>query len=676
LEFDCNLFRRKNFNQDLSYLDPPSLSKPDTSLRLSLRENSSWWGMKKLATGGAVTGIAIATTLGSSMVECALAEDAALSLESVTSPPSLQIQRETPIFTAQASPAAPESLLSESTQPKDDQNSALEQQSSSPPLRPITSLERNPSTQPLPDITPPAPLPPPDELLRPLPVTPAEPTVPGDSPQTITVERFEITGSTVFKTEDFTKITAPFTQRPISLAELFQVRDAITQLYIKQGYVTSGAYIPPQKLERGVVEIRILEGQLEGIKVTGTRRLRQSYIRSRLKLAAGPPLNRDRLLEKLQLLQLDPLIENISAELSAGTRPGSSLLEVKIKESRTFHLQLTLDNGRSPSVGTMRRKIQLNQANVLGFGDGVTVAYTNTDGSNALDFNYAVPVNARNGTVEFSYGTSFNQVIERPFSALDIESRASYYELTFRQPLLQSPTQEFALGLTAGLRESQATLFEGQQPFPASGADADGRTRIWAIRFFQEWTRRSTRQVLALRSQVNFGLGVFNATVNDLPPDSQFISWRGQVQWVRLVAPDTLFIVRGDIQLTNRPLVPLEQFGLGGIDSVRGYAQDRLLADNGAFISAEARIPVLRLRRINSLLFVTPFVDFGSVWNQNRGFSEDPNTIAGVGLGLRFQFSDRLTARFEWGLPLISVSGEKRTWQENGFYFSIVATPF
>jgi hemolysin activation/secretion protein len=38
---------------------------------------------------------------------------------------------------------------------------------------------------------------------------------------------------------------------------------------------------------------------------------------------------------------------------------------------------------------------------------------------------------------------------------------------------------------------------------------------------------------------------------------------------------------------------------------------------------------------------------------------------------MRWQTRDRLTARFDWGIPFMSVGGEKRSLQENGLYFSI-----
>jgi hemolysin activation/secretion protein len=534
-----------------------------------------------------------------------------------------------------------------------------------------------PSPSPSPQL--PQQLPPPAELLPPsAPSTTPEQPLPEKIPQTITVEKFEVVGSTVFSPEELAQVTAEFTKKPITLAEVFQARSKITDLYIQKGYITSGAYIPPQTIKSGVIKIQVVEGKLEDIQITGTRRLQSNYVRSRLAIATLAPLNRERLLEALQLLQLNPLIQNLSAELSAGSRQGESVLQVKIQEAPSFSTQIVLDNGRSPSVGSFRRRLQVNEANLLGFGDDLSLAYTNTDGSNAFDASYALPLNPYNGTLSFNFGTASSNVIEEPFNFLGIQSSSRYYELTLRQPVIQTPTQEFTLGITASRRETKVSSLS----FPISpneispGADAEGRTRISALRFFQEWISRNSREVIALRSQFNLGIGSFDATINSEAPDSRFFAWQGQAQWARLLAPDTILILRTNTQLASKALLPLEQFGIGGLDSVRSYRQDLLLTDNGTFASAEVQIPILRLPQIDSILQVAPFVDFGIAWNNSSSDNPDPNTLASVGFGLRWLQGDRFSARLDWGIPLISVQSEGRTWQENVLYFSILYNPF
>ncbi|WP_248277832.1 ShlB/FhaC/HecB family hemolysin secretion/activation protein [Brasilonema sp. UFV-L1] len=464
----------------------------------------------------------------------------------------------------------------------------------------------------------------------------------------------------------------------LSFTQLLQARSAITQLYICKGYITSGALIPEQTLSSGVVKIQIIEGSLEGIKITGTRRLNQGYIRSRLAGARKTPLNRDRLLEELQLLQLNPRINSLSAELAAGKRFGTNLLEVKVKEANTFHSRIALDNSRSPSVGSFQRSVQLWEDNLLGIGDTINLFYANTDGSNEVDVSYTLPLTPKDTTLSFSYGYTSNNIIEKPFNALDIVSNSDKYQLTLRHPIIQTPTKEFAIGVAASHQETQTFLgFQGIGAYPISpGADNEGRTRITAVRFFQEWTQRGDVSVLALRSQFSFGIDALGSTINDIAPDSRFFAWRGQAQWVRRLPSDMLLVLRGDVQFADRRLVTLEQFGIGGIASVRGYRQDQVLTDNGAFGSIELRLPILRIQEAQSVLQFIPFVDAGTGWNNFDGADPNPSWLVSAGFGLRFQMSDRLDARFNWGIPIISADSNERTLQEKGLYFSVIWNPF
>ncbi|MBD2435503.1 ShlB/FhaC/HecB family hemolysin secretion/activation protein [Nostoc sp. FACHB-110] len=502
---------------------------------------------------------------------------------------------------------------------------------------------------------------------------PNEPTPQEDDPETkFKVERIEVLGSTVFQAKDFAAITAPFVGREVSFAELLQVKDAIGKLYTDKGYVTTGAVILPQTVEAGVIKIQVVEGSLQEIQVVGNRRLSSSYIRDRIQLGAEKPLNVPRLLEKLQLLRLDPRIKNLSAELQTGTTPGTNILRVEVQEANTFSATVSLDNGRSPSVGSFRRGIDVQETNLLGLGDTLSVGYTNTNGSNTIAASYTLPVNAHNGTVSLSFNQGWNNVIEEPFSVLDIQSNSTSYELGFRQPLIQKPTQELAIGLSFSRQESQTKLgLDNIGGFPLSpGADENGNTKISALRFTQEYTQRSNTQVFAARSQFSLGVDWFDANVSNNAPDSRFFAWRGQAQWVRQFAPETLLLVRGDLQLAADSLVPLEQFGLGGQLSVRGYRQDTLLTDNGLLFSSEFRFPIFRASKIGGVLQLTPFIDVGQGWNTK---SSDPatSTLVGTGFGLLWKQGNNFSARLDWGIPLISVDGNKGSLQENGLYFSM-----
>lgn len=131
-------------------------------------------------------------------------------------------------------------------------------------------------------------------------------------------------------------------------------------------------------------------------------------------------------------------------------------------------------------------------------------------------------------------------------------------------------------------------------------------------------------------------------------------------------------IGRLSAQLTPDALLPLEQIGIGGINSVRGYIQNQLVTDNGVIGSIEARIP---LTSNPSILQLTPFIEVGTGWN-NGTPNPDPSTLVGIGTGLRWQATRTFSARVDVGIPLISVDNEGSSLQAAGIYFSLRYQPF
>lgn len=524
---------------------------------------------------------------------------------------------------------------------------------------------------PEPPLELPEPIEPP-QLETPPPQT--TPSLPENISETINIKGFEFLENTAFSDEELNGVVKDFIGTKIKFADLIEIEKLITNYYVNKGYINSGAVIEAGQTlapEDAIVKVTIIEGGIEDIKITGNRRLNPEYVRSRLGLAVQTPLNKNRLLEALQLLQLDPQIKNISAQLSVGVQPDLSLLEVAVKEADTFSINVFTNNGRNPSVGSFQRGVSLSEKNLLGFGDSIDLTYNNTDGSNAVDVSYVVPISPHNTTIKLAGGYSGNEVIDRNFQDIDITGKYYYYQLSLRQPLFQSPTQEFAIGLTLSRQESQNFLLgEG---FPLSvGANESGEVKISAIRFFQEWVKRNPREVIAINSQFSIGISAFDATINSQGiPDSNFFSWRGQGQYVRSLAPDSLLVIRSDLQLSNERLLALEQFSIGGLGSVRGYRQDLLLTDNGLILSAEVRLPILRVSKIDGVLQITPFVDFGVGWNNGDNPNPDPNALVGTGVGLLWQMGDRLSARIDWGIPLVNANVEKNSLNDQGIYFSL-----
>ena len=536
------------------------------------------------------------------------------------------------------------------------------------------------------------PTPPPEPKIQPLPTLPElEQTLPsikslpamGDRSQR--VRGFEIAGNTRFSQAELltaigTKL-GDLTNQELTFGQILQAAEVVTQYYLDRKYLTTGAFIPANnqpKLKDGIVTIQVVEGSIGDIRVQfppdKRQRLQNHYVSDRIRSSVSNPLNLDKLREGLQLLTLNPLLKNLQATLTPGRNPGQSDLVIQVEEAPSLGAEVLLDNNRSPSVGSFRRQLQVNQGNLTGLGDSLSVAYSNTNGSNLGNLSYSIPLNPKGGTLGLSLGLSASRIIEEPFNVLDIDSQSFSAEVSVRQPIVRQPSREFAVGASIGWRTSSATLLDGLTPFPSIGAEADGRTRVTTLRLFQDATWRGTASVLALRSQFTVGLELLG-TVNDRGPDSRSLSWLGQAQWVKDVAPGAQWVVRGEVQFADRNLLPIEQLGIGGQSSVRGYRQDALLTDAGLFASAEFRVPLYRRPGSQWLLQAAPFVDVGTGWNLGDNPDPTTRTLASVGLGLRVQGGDRFSARLDWGVPLVKladpIAGRSRTLQENGLYFSL-----
>ncbi len=523
------------------------------------------------------------------------------------------------------------------------------------------------SPRPLPGETP---SPPPEPELQ-TPSTPESPEVTSPSGERIFIKKIEVQGNTVLQ-DEIAALTQPYENRKVTFEELLELRSAITQLYIKNGYITSGAFLPSnQDLSSGIVLIQVVEGELEQIEIGGLRRLREGYVRSRIIRATSTPLNQRRLEEALQLLQLDPLIEQVNAELAAGSTPGSNILRVSLKEAPAFHTAFGVDNDQSPSIGSVQGSVEVSHDNVLGFGDRLAAQYGRTEGLDLYDINYTIPVNARNGILSFRYNNGDSRIIEEEFQDVGIRSETQTYSLGFRQPITRTPTSEFALSLGLDLRRSQTYILD-DRPFSFTEGPENGESKVTVIRFSQDWVNRGIRRVLAARSQFSVGIDAFDATINNTGTDGRFFSWLGQFQWVQQLSPRNLLVARIDAQLTPDSLLSLERFSMGGVDTVRGYQQNQLVADNGILGSVEVRVPLTSDPRI---LQLAPFFEIGTAWN-NRDTDPDPGTIASLGLGLRSLITPDLSLRLDYGIPLISVGERGNSLQENGLYFSVRYQPF
>jgi hemolysin activation/secretion protein len=546
-----------------------------------------------------------------------------------------------------------------------------------PPIVPNAPQQNNPNQDRL--LTP---SPPP---LKPLPQEPQPPVLPpslepqpGDSSEMISVRRVEVTGSTILKPEQIAAITRPVEGRTLTRAELINATIIpLTKLYLDQGYLTSRAELAA--IEDGVVKIRIIEGTIARVEVEGTQRLNPSYVRDRVQLGITTPLNTTKLEDQLRLLRINPLFANVEATLRRSASTSTSDLIVRVTEAPALATSLSIDNYSPPSVGSERGSAALLYRNPTGIGDQASVAYSvSTGASNIYDFNYQVPLNPMDGTLALRIAPNNTRVTESPFNAFGIRGTSDLYEISYRQPIFRTFSEEFALSFGFAYQSSQTFIFDNQ-PFPfAQGADASGVSSTSVFKFGQDYLRRDEFGAWLLRSQFSLGTGLFGATVNPSPlPDGRFFSWFGQFSRLQLLGSGNSLIFQGDLQLSANPLLPAQQYILGGAQSVRGYRQNVRQGDNGYRLSVEGRFPVVKNDSGLPVFQLAPFVEGGGVWNVDNHLNQpqDNRFLVSAGLGLLWEPQPGINVRLDYGIPLVYLPDRGNNLQDNGLYFSVNYRP-
>jgi hemolysin activation/secretion protein len=492
--------------------------------------------------------------------------------------------------------------------------------------------------------------------------------------QATPITKIEVIGSTVFDAAKLDPIIKPLEGKSVTEEQLTDAANAITQLYIKNGYVTSQALYTPQSVVDGIAKIQVLEGKIEKIEILGTNAVNPDYVRSRTELGIGTPLNTNNLEDQLRLLRADPNFKSIDASLKAGSQAGLSILTITVVEANQFAGSVSFDNFSAPAVGSERMGVGLNYRNLFGLGDVFTANYsrTTTGGSNQYDLGFSIPVNPMNGTVSLRFAPSNYRITQAPFDAFNIRGNSEVYAATYRQPLVRTPREEFALSLGYEYQRGQTFLFNDLAVPFGVGPESDGTSRTSVFKFGQDYTSRDTEGTWSLRSQLSLGTGLFGATYVT-SPSAAFLSWLGQVQRVQVLGTDTILIGSLDTQLSADPLLPSQQFVIGGGQSLRGFRQNARSGDNGIRFSVESRFVMARNEEGRTVFQLAPFVDLGTVWNNSRNLNLLPsqNFLAGGGLGILYEPIKGLNLRLDYALPFVNLSDRGSNLQESSLYFSL-----
>jgi hemolysin activation/secretion protein len=492
----------------------------------------------------------------------------------------------------------------------------------------------------------------------------------------IRVNRIVFERGTILPSQEVAEMVGPYEGREVTIEELFALRQELSKLYLRHGYVNSGVVIPDQKVTDGVVIFREVLGTLTNINVVGNGHLSGGYIRNRIKSAAGKPLQIRDIQESLELLKQDPLIERINARLKPGMRPGEGELDVSLKMTRPFQVVIGADNRRSASTGGEQATLAVAHLNLLGQGDALSGEVGWSKGHAVGSMAYSYPLTERNTKIEASFSVDDAKIIEEPFDEIDIRSKTMRAGLFVSHPWIRTPRRLLVSSAGIERKHSESTLLGF--PFSFSPGDREGKSDTTVVNAGVEWTERARTRVLALSGSLRFGVDAFHATISDEGPDGRFTAFLGQAQFAQSVKPlRGELLLRGMAQLAAAPLLGIEKLPIGGFNTVRGYREYQFVRDNGVAASIELRIPIRPARppaaRFDPLnLQVAPFVDYGRSWDkQGQALTADPVGIWGTGAGLMWSPIPGFRADIYWARPFKDVGNPGNDLQDKGIYFSV-----
>jgi len=463
------------------------------------------------------------------------------------------------------------------------------------------------------------------------------------------VQRIDVEGNSIISNEQMRNLVAPYEGRELTPADLTNLVNKINETYRLKGYLTSLAFIPPQDLERGAITVKVLEGMVGDMEVTGNKYFKAKVIANHIKEKPGDPLNIPQLeKELLRINRTEPY--RLKATLTPGTNTGETNLQLQVKEQQPYQVALLADNAGRPGIGTYRYGMELSDRNVSGIGDRFTTRWMMGAGQQLASAGYSRPVNNRGGEVSGLFGFSHVNV---DLASLGVKNQPSLvgnaynYSLLYSQPFDRDRTWVGDIGLNA---RRASSFFDGDKT-----RSNDVRSLSLGLNFdkYDRLGRTFARTQATIAPEM-------------LGANTHFFKLENYATRVVKLPKNNLFIFRGYSQWSPDPLPPIEQFQLGGINSVRGYTQGLLLGDKGYSLNAEWRWPIPMLSHVNPWLDQRLqgafFFDYGQAWlNKNNPFyiagvsnTSKRTSLMSAGVGLRAHLTDYLQGYADLGFGLLN----------------------
>ena len=482
------------------------------------------------------------------------------------------------------------------------------------------------------------------------------------------VRRFEVEGAILLPQPEVDAVLAPFRGAQRGFADLQSARDALVGAYAARGFRAVEVTLPAQDITSGVVRLRVLERKVARVTLEGNRHFGTANVR------ASVPALREGEAPNVDAINLDLRIANESpAKRSVVVfNPGANEAEleavVRVAEEDPLSAFVSLDNSGTKATGTFRAGAGFRHANLFDRDHVLNMQYVTaphvpghpnsmsllpSKDVTILGAGYHLPAYALGGSFDFTLGYS-NVNSGTLANLFSVSGSGSIYAARFNRPL--GRIGEYEHRVSAGIdwratRNAVTPIGGGASLVPDitvhplslvySGLlPGEGRETAFNLGVWQNLPGGDNGDQPAF-DRVRAGAS------------ATYQLWRYAFTHTSTVATDMQVRVAASGQWTRDLLVPGEQFGAGGADSVRGFLERELGNDRGHRASVEVYSPDFgaSLPVAGAKLRLLAFMDWARLErNRPTVLEAQRQGLASAGLGMRLGIGKSFSARADFGV--------------------------
>lgn len=494
-------------------------------------------------------------------------------------------------------------------------------------------------------------------------VEPAAPVEkPAVSKERVLISAIEVTGVKAVSRDAIRNIVAPYEGKELSLDDFEAMAQAITDLYREEGYVTSVAYLPPQKISENKLTIEVLEGKTGKITWEGNKYFSAKLLSSYLDLKKGEIFNYDTLRKNITTINSHP-DRNVRVVLARGEERGESDMNMFVSEQFPFHMTMGYNNYNSRYLYRNRYQFEAKATNLWGRDHIASGEFQFGDGGAFYLYSgrYMAPLGA-----DLSTGASYIHIDQKLMGALknsEVTGKGDVASWYYSYKCISTEN----ISLTAN------TAFDYKQIENSIEDSVQSRDNTRTIKVgFDLDMADFLRGRTIVTQEFDVGLPGFlgglsakdsKASRAGAGAGGEFFKSVTNIARVQSLPASMTLMLRGSLQLTSQSLVYAEQFNIGGPTTVRGYPLSEYTGDNGITASSELYVPPffvpkdIKVPYTKTSFFdatrLVGFFDWGYVHNRvpQTGESRDKSLYA-IGSGIRFDIPNLNSTTLDLGYGL------------------------